>query len=107
MTSIEKMINDGVGVIIGFFIFGMLLSALLYPMAASYQNIVFTNVSLTPNVTLGETVGFYINAHGAIGGNVPIPYFVYVIMSNMVLFASLALLLIILAAILVYIKFKK
>lgn len=96
MSGIQKMINDGVGVIIGFFVFGMLLSALLYPMASSYQNIVFQNATNT-----------YIKAPvGAVGGDIVVPYFVYVILSNMVLFASIAILLIILTAVLVYMKFK-
>jgi len=91
------MIDDGVAVIVGFFVFGMLISALLYPMAASYQNIVFQNAT-----------GTYIKAPvGTTTGDIAVPYFVYVIISNMVLFASIALMLIVLAAVFVYMKFKK
>jgi len=106
MSSIQKMIDDGVAVIVGFFVFGMLISALLYPMAASYQNVVFNNVTLTPNVSLGEEVGYYIHSPSGTG-DIPTPYFMYVIISNMVLFASIALMLIVLSAIFVYMKFKK
>lgn len=95
IRSLQELPNTIVILLIGFFVAGIMLSAFFYPMAATVSDLVFSN-----------TTGYYWTAPTG-SADLAINYGVFVVFDNIVLFVSLAIMLIILGAVLGFMKFKK
>jgi len=104
MADVSKMVSDSIELVIGFFVLGIILSALLFPTATQWQNMVFENASL--ECPAGNETGYYLDAPGT-EADIPINYGIYVVFSNAFLFMTLGIMLIMIGVILSFLKWKK
>lgn len=90
------LIKKPVEIILGFFVLGILASALLFPAADSWRGQVFANAT-----------GTYLKAPvGSTTGDIVINAGVYTILNNMILFMTLAVGLVVIGVVVSYLKWK-